>query len=75
MDNSPCHRNPTVHEYIKKEKLPVLFTGPASFDIVGNEYLFASIKRKFSVINIEAMDKAWRNEELEVRGAKKKIMP
>jgi transposase len=74
MDNSPCHRNPTVHSFIEEKKLPVLFTGPASFDIVASEYLFASIKRKFSVINIEAMDEAWRRDELQVRGAKKKIM-
>jgi hypothetical protein len=74
MDNSPCHRNPTIHKYIEEEELPMLFTGPASFDICACEYLFSSIKRKFSTINIDVMEKAWKNGELSTKGAKKQIM-
>jgi hypothetical protein len=74
LDNSPCHRNPTVHDYIDEEQLPVLFTGPGSFDICAVEYFFSSIKRKFSAINIERMEKAWHRGELRVRGQKKEVM-
>ena len=47
MDNATVHQSKEVKSYIIRQRIPVLFTGVASFISVPVEMLFSRIKRKF----------------------------
>jgi len=47
MDNATVHKAREVIQFIVREKIPILFTGVASFLAIPVEMLFSRIKRKF----------------------------
>ena len=44
IDNAPYHTSEQVFQFYKSEKLPIMFTGPHSYDAAPIELLFASLK-------------------------------
>ena len=51
LDNATMHSTQLILKYIKDEKIPVLFTAPASFEAVPVEAMFKYIKSKFRKIH------------------------
>ena len=44
MDNAPYHTSSTALAMLKKFQIPVIFTGPHSYDAAPAELLFAAFK-------------------------------
>jgi hypothetical protein len=47
VDNHKMHHHKTVLDVIQKKKIPIFFSAPASFEILGVEMWFSHVKRKF----------------------------
>ena len=45
LDNAPYHQSSTTMAFFKEHQVPVMFTGPHSFDASPIELLFAAFKR------------------------------
>jgi hypothetical protein len=50
IDNAPPHCTQAILEFIRDNKIPVLYSGPASFSGTPIELLFSSLKRKFAAV-------------------------
>ena len=44
IDNAPYHKSESLMTYFKDMQLPIMFTGPHSYDAVPIELLFSAIK-------------------------------
>ena len=44
LDNAPYHTSPSTINVLKELQIPVMFTGPHSFDAVPCELMFARFK-------------------------------
>ena len=46
LDNAPYHTSPATLRVLEKQKVPVLFTGPHSYDAAPCELFFAHFKSR-----------------------------
>jgi transposase len=73
LDNVSLHHHDHVKEVIKKRRLPIMFSGVASFEALPVERVFAKVKQKFNPIYQKKMEKMKFSLRGPEKGEKSKI--
>jgi transposase len=57
LDNASIHHTDEVKKAVRDNRLPIFFTAPASFDVLPVELVFSRVKRIFSKVYVEKVQR------------------
>ena len=74
LDNATIHKTPHMNKVIMDNDIPVKFCAPGSFDAIPIESIFGSVKRRYTKIMAQKMERCQKNGTLGQRGKRQELM-